>query len=177
MAQALTLARPYARAAFATARAAGQIAEWSRGFAFATAAAADPQVVVLSGDPRVGAGELAELHRAPDAPADGAFARFLRVLADARRLDLMVEVAALYEELKLEADATLKVTVTSAMALDAAEQEQLRAALQRRFSRAIEMTIRQDPALLGGVIVDAGDEVIDGSARGRLERLTGALQH
>ncbi|MDE1898426.1 MAG: F0F1 ATP synthase subunit delta, partial [Xanthomonadaceae bacterium] len=64
--------------------------------------------------------------RAPDAPADGAFARFLRVLADARRLDLMVEVAALYEELKLEADATLKVTVTSAMALDAAEHDHLR---------------------------------------------------
>ena len=177
MAQALTLARPYARAAFAAARAAGQTAEWSRGFAFAAAAAADPQVLALSGDPRVTPGELAELHRAPDAASDGAFARFLRVLADARRLDLLVEVAALYEDLKREADATLRVTVTSAMALDAGELERLRAALKRRFSREIEMTTRHDPALLGGVIVDAGDEVIDGSARGRLERLAGALLH
>ena len=177
MAQALTLARPYARAAFATARAAGQTAEWSRGFAFAAVAAADAQVIALRGDPRVGAAELAELHRAPDAPAEGAFARFLRVLADAGRLGLLVEVAALYEDLKREADATLRVTVTSAMALDGGETERLRAALKRRFAREIEMTIRHDPALLGGVIVDAGDEVIDGSARGRLERLAGALLH
>lgn len=177
MAQALTLARPYARAAFATARAAGQTAEWSRGFAFAAVAAADAQVIALRGDPRVGAAELAELHRAPDASVDGAFARFLRVLADAGRLGLLVEVAALYEDLKREADATLRVTVTSAMALDGGETERLRAALKRRFAREIEMTIRHDPALLGGVIVDAGDEVIDGSARGRLERLAGALLH
>lgn len=177
MAQALTLARPYARAAFATARAAGQTAEWSRGFAFAAVAAADAQVIALRGDPRVGAAELAELHRAPDAPVEGAFARFLRVLADAGRLGLLVEVAALYEDLKREADATLRVTVTSAMALDGGETERLRAALKRRFAREIEMTIRHDPALLGGVIVDAGDEVIDGSARGRLERLAGALLH
>jgi F-type H+-transporting ATPase subunit delta len=65
--------------------------------------------------------------------------------------------------------------VSSAMALDAAQTEQLRASLQRRFKRDIALETRVDPALLAGVVIDTGSEVIDGSARGRLAQLASAL--
>lgn len=67
--------------------------------------------------------------------------------------------------------------MTSALALDAAQAEQLKASLKRRFKREIELETSVDPELLGGVVVDTGDEVIDGSARGRLERLAHALMN
>jgi F-type H+-transporting ATPase subunit delta len=67
------------------------------------------------------------------------------------------------------------VKVTSAMALDAAQTEQLKASLKRRFKRDIELETQVDPSLLAGVVIDTGSEVIDGSARGRLQRMAGAL--
>jgi len=67
------------------------------------------------------------------------------------------------------------VKVTSAMALDAAQAEQLKASLKRRFKRDIELETQVDASLLGGVVIDTGSEVIDGSARGRLAKLAGAL--
>jgi F-type H+-transporting ATPase subunit delta len=63
------------------------------------------------------------------------------------------------------------------MALDNAQAEQLKASLKRRFKREIELQTQVDPSLLGGVVIDTGSEVIDGSARGRLERLASALTH
>ncbi|WP_049620787.1 F0F1 ATP synthase subunit delta [Frateuria defendens] len=175
MAQALTLARPYARAAFELAHEAGALAPWSQALAFAAAVAKDPRVAGFGNDPRVAPAQLTALHLPEGAPADGAFARFLGELAAQRRLALLPEVAELFEEYKRESEQQLLVKVTSAMALDAAQAEQLKASLKRRFKREIELETAVDPALLGGVVIDTGSEVIDGSARGRLARLAGAL--
>ena len=109
--------------------------------------------------------------------ADGAFARFLGELAAHRRLALLPEVAVLYEAYKRESESQLLVKVTSAMALDAAQADQLKASLKRRFKREIELQTAVDPSLIGGVVIDTGSEVIDGSARGRLARLSSALAH
>ena len=175
MAQAITLARPYARAAFELAHEAGTLGEWSQAFAFAAAVAKDPRVNALVGDPRVQPTQLVALHLPQEMGADTAFAQFLKTLAEQRRLALLPEVVELYEEHKREAGAQLKVKVTSAMALDAGQAEQLKASLKRRFKREIELETKVDPALLGGVVIDTGSEVIDGSARGRLQRLAAAL--
>ncbi|PWK92379.1 F0F1 ATP synthase subunit delta [Fulvimonas soli] len=177
MAQAITLARPYARAAFEAAHAAGALADWSTSLAFAAEVAKEPRVAALAGDPRVTPEQLVALHLPPGAAADGAFARFLGELAAHRRLALLPEVAALYETYKRESESQLLVKVTSAMALDAAQAEQLKASLKRRFKREIQLETAVDPALLGGVVIDTGSEVIDGSARGRLERLASTLTH
>ena len=69
------------------------------------------------------------------------------------------------------------VKVTSAMALDSAQTELLKTSLKRRFKREIELETQVDASLLGGVVIDTGSEVIDGSARGRLTRLASALTH
>jgi F-type H+-transporting ATPase subunit delta len=175
MAQALTLARPYARAAYELAHAGGALAAWSQAFAFAAEVAADPRVAALVGDPRVQPAQLVALHLPAELSADSAFAQFLGALAEQRRLDLLPDVAALYEEYRRESESQLLVKVTSAMALDAAQTEQLKGSLARRFKREIELETTVDAALLGGVIIDTGSEVIDGSARGRLQRLSSAL--
>lgn len=175
MAQAITLARPYARAAFELAQQAGALGDWSDAFAFAVEVAKDPRVAALVGDPRVQPAQLVALHLPQGVGADAPFAQFLVSLAEQRRLGLLPEVAELFEEHRREAGAQLKVKVTSAMALDAAQADELKASLKRRFKREIELETRIDPALLGGVVIDTGSEVIDGSARGRLQRLASAL--
>jgi F-type H+-transporting ATPase subunit delta len=177
MAQAITLARPYARAAFELAQAEGALGAWSQALAFAAEVARDARVAALSNDPRVTPEQLVALHLPEGMQADSAFGNFLAQLAEQRRMALLPEVGALYETYKRESESQLLVKVTSAMALDNAQAEQLKASLKRRFKREIELQTQVDPSLLGGVVIDTGSEVIDGSARGRLERLASALTH
>lgn len=174
-AQSITLARPYARAAFELARAEGALAAWSQALAFAAQVSADARVAALSNDPRVQPEQLVALHLPEGAKTDSAFGKFLTELAEQHRMALLPDVAALYETYKRESESQLLVKVTSAMALDAAQTEQLKASLKRRFKREIELETQVDPSLLAGVVIDTGSEVIDGSARGRLQRLATAL--
>jgi F-type H+-transporting ATPase subunit delta len=176
MAQAITLARPYARAAFEVAHATGSLDAWSQALAFAAAVAADSRVAALGTDPRVLPAQLVALHLPAGMAADAPFAQFLGEMAEQRRLALLPEVAELYEAFKRESESLL-VKVTSAMALDSAQAEQLKVSLKRRFKREIELETQVDAALLAGVVIDTGDEVIDGSARGRLAKLASALAH
>ncbi|MFC4763282.1 F0F1 ATP synthase subunit delta [Dyella koreensis] len=175
MAQAITLARPYARAAFELAHASGALAAWSQALAFAATVAKDPRVAGLGNDPRVLASQLVALHLPQGMGSDTPFAKFLGELAEHRRMALLPEVADLFETYKRESESQLLVKVTSAMALDAAQAEQLKTSLKRRFKREIELETQVDASLLGGVVIDTGSEVIDGSVRGRLARLSSAL--
>lgn len=173
MAQALTLARPYARAAYAIARQEGNATRWSEALAFAARVAADPQARALLGHPQLGRSDAVAL-LSPDDAAD-TFRDFLRLLADNRRLPLLAEIAGLYEELRAEDERVVRAKVTSATALPAAELDTIRAALKRRFGREVELETAVDEALIGGAVIDAGDVVIDGSLRGKLSRLQSAL--
>ena len=173
MSQALTLARPYARAAFGIARDAGDYASWSNALAFASRVAADPQVVDLLGSPKLTHADAVSL-----LAIDGASEQvrsFLALLADNRRLALLPEIAGLFEELRTEAERVVKARVTSATALGAGELEGIRAALKKRFGRDIEIETAVDASLIGGAVIDAGDVVIDGSLKGKLGRLQAAL--
>ena len=173
MSQALTLARPYARAAFAIARDAGKLAGWSDALGFAARVAADPRVAALLGHPRLGRDDAVAL-LAIDG-ADATFADFLGLLFDNRRLPLLPEIAGLYDELRLESERVVKAKVTSAAALPAAELDSIKAALKKRFGREVEIETDLDPSLIGGAVIDAGDVVIDGSLRGKLDRLQSTL--
>lgn len=177
MSQAITLARPYARAAFELAQGTDELDAWSAALAFGGAVARDDRVVALAGDPGVRADQLVGLHLASDMPADSAFASFLDAMARERRMALLPEVAELFEGYRRESQSQLLVKVTSAIALDAAQTQQLKDSLKRRFKREIELETTVDEALMAGVVIDTGSEVIDGSARGRLARLSSALMH
>jgi F-type H+-transporting ATPase subunit delta len=178
MSQPLTLARPYARAAFELATSSGNaLGDWARKLAFAAQVAANPDVQALFGNPRVGPAELASLFLADGEPADSPFASFVGLLAENQRLQALPEIAALFEQRKREAEQILQVRVRTATPIDAAETAKLKDALKRRFGRDIELEQTLDPAVLGGAIIDAGDVVIDGSVRGRLNHLDAALTH
>lgn len=173
MSNALTLARPYARAAFALANEHGRLPLWSALFTTAAAIASDSRVAGVLGDPKVGAQTLVNLV-APD-EADEQFRRFLALLADNRRLALLPEIAGLYETLRAEQEKLVKARVTSAVALDAGQIEQIQRSLSKRFGREVAIETALDPALIGGAVIDAGDIVIDGSVRTKLARLGAAL--
>lgn len=177
MTQALTLARPYARAAFSIAREAGAFAQWSQALAFSARVAADPQIAGLLGHPRLADADAVALLAPSDdnAGAGQAFADFLALLAENRRLALLPEIAGQYEQLRADAEHIVRATVTSASELPAGELDSIRAALKRRFGREVELETAIDQALIGGAVIAAGDVVIDGSLRGKLARLQSAL--
>ena len=173
MSQALTLARPYARAAFAIAKESGALPAWSDALVFAARVAADPQVAALLGNPKLTQADAATLLAADG--AGEAFGNFLGLLFDNRRLALLPEISGMYDALRFEAERVVKAKVTSAAALPAAELETIKAALRKRFGREVEVESAIDASLIGGAVIDAGDVVIDGSIRGKLGRLQSAL--
>ena len=173
MSQALTLARPYARAAFSAARDEGRVAAWSQALAFAARVAADPQARALLKHPQLGAGQASML-LVMDA-GDASFGRFVEMLADNRRLELLPEIAGLFEQLRAEDQRVVKARVRSAAPLADADLAAIRDGLRRRFGRDVELETELDESLIGGAVIDAGDVVIDGSIRGKLERLQSAL--
>jgi F-type H+-transporting ATPase subunit delta len=172
MAERATIARPYAKAAFEYARGARAFAEWSQGLEAASAIVADPRVRAAVKDPQWSAADLAGLMTdAAGAKLDAGMQNFVRVLAENRRLLLLPEIAARYEVLRAQVENTVDVEVVSAVALDSAQADKLVAALNSRLKRRVRMRNVVDATLLGGALIRAGDLVIDGSLRGRLQRL------
>ncbi len=188
MAEPITIARPYARAAFESASAGGALAAWSHFLAQAATWVRDTQIEPLIGDPRVRTdqliGLLQELSSA-SAGAPGAQTRltpaqlqeeqrnFLALLANNARLRLLPQVAVQYEALRAEAEHVADVEVSSALALSPEQTRGLKTALERRLGRAVRLHESVDPALLGGAVVRFGDFVVDGSLRRRVERAGG----
>jgi F-type H+-transporting ATPase subunit delta len=175
MAQPLTIARPYARAAFEHASARAAVSEWARKLAFAAGAAMDPRVSALFGDPRIEPRALATLFQEGGEAADSDFTHFLELLADNRRLRELPEIAALFDKMKREAEHVLKARVRSAVALDDAQVQRLVAALKQRYRSDIELERSIDASVLGGAVIDVGENVIDGSLKSRLAKLETAL--
>jgi F-type H+-transporting ATPase subunit delta len=171
-----TIARPYARAAFHYARGDNALAAWSDLLAKVSATLADERVERLIGNPHVRTPELVEfLLDVAGATANANARNFLRLLADNRRLGALPQIAAQYEVLRAEVENTVDVTVTSALPLSAEQSAKLSAALAKRLKRAVRLHAEIDPALIGGAVVRAGDFVVDGSLRGRVERLGTAM--
>jgi F-type H+-transporting ATPase subunit delta len=153
-----------------------RLAEWSRMLEFLATAAANPTMERFLAAPSITA--EAKAYRLADVCGDvitDAGRNFVGVLAANRRLNLIGEIREQFEELRAQEERVLDVQVVSAFELDDAERERLIAALKRKHQKEVQLTTRVDRALLGGAIVRAGDVVIDGSVRGRLEKLVDAL--
>jgi F-type H+-transporting ATPase subunit delta len=172
VAERATIARPYGKAAFEYARDANAFAKWSQGLKAAAEIVADPRVAALTKSPERTPTDLAGLISdvAGDS-LDPAMQNFVRVVAENHRLLLLPEIAAHFEELRSAIENTVDVDVVSAVPLSDAEAGKLAAALNARLKRQVRMRNSVDAALLGGAIIRAGDLVIDGSLKGRLERL------
>jgi len=167
-----TLARPYARAAFEAARDADRLAVWSANLAFAAELAGSAQIGQFSGDPRVSRAQFhALISGLGQGRFDESFANFLRVLIERDRFELVPEIAVQFEHYRRQAEARVQVRVSSAQPLSDQDKVELVERLGKRFSREIELETEVDESLIAGAVVRAGDEVIDGSVRGRLEQL------
>ncbi len=176
MIEPMTLARPYARAAFDYARQAEQLDPWLSALSTLAASASDPRVTRMLKDPAMTGEARADAFCGllGDSAPSGMNA-FLHVMAENGRLDLLPEVAELLGDLKAALEATVEVEVTSAMDVSDEELQQLTAAMTERLERTVSISTLTDPSLIGGAVIRAGDLVIDGSVRGRLRKLAGAL--
>ena len=171
-----TLARPYARAAFSLADQAGTVESWSAALATASEAVESEAMQRVIGHPKVDEKRLLGLFdevlgEAAEGNNNRAFRSFLTVLMHYRRLPMLPEIAAQFETLRRASEHRLKVNVTSAVEMDADQLERLAARLREKFGTEIEMETGVYADLIGGLVVRAGDKVIDASVRGRLEQL------
>jgi F-type H+-transporting ATPase subunit delta len=111
-----------------------------------------------------------------DGELDDKAGNFLIVLAENGRLALLPNISEIFELLKAEYEKTINVEVTSAYEVSSEETEKLSDALHKKLQREVNLTTHVDESLLGGVVIKAEDSVIDGSVRGKLRKLSQALQ-
>ena len=180
-----TIARPYARAAFAVAKENDALEELSRSLGIAKDILADGQVTRFLADPAMTDEQRLEFLSgifAEAAGKDSVFAgssehgtNFLKLLLEYGRVDVLPEISGLFDALKAEVENTVDVTVTSASALSADQVNEIVGALKERLGRDVSLSTEIDEDLIGGAVIRAGDVVIDGSVRARLEGLANAL--
>ena len=176
MADISTLARPYAKAVFELARDSGKLKEWSAQLAAIAAAIGNPQLGKLIGHPTLTKAQLAAILGEVLGKQIGSEAQsLLRLLTENGRLKCAPSIAEQYEALRAEAESRVEVEITSAVAVEAAQQSALAASIKKRLSRDVVVQWKTDEALIAGAVIRAGDLVIDGSVRGELERLQTVL--
>jgi F-type H+-transporting ATPase subunit delta len=166
-----TLARPYAKAVFELAQKANQLASFSTKLATCAALSANAEVAKLLSSPRLQAAQRVALLLPQGDTADSAYGQFLSAMAENQRLSLLPEVAAQFEALRADAEKTLTVKVRTALAIEAAQQQQLIEKLSKRFNRTVSLQVVLEPDLIGGAVLDTGSIVIDGSLSGKLSRM------
>lgn len=171
-----TIARPYAEAVFSRAKDSDSLSQWSDMLSLLAALVQDPQVEDLIDNPDVSRDRCADLLLeigGEQLTEEGR--NLVRLLAANRRLIVLPEIQALFQELYAESQGTLDVHVTSAYVVSAAQEKQLADALRAKLGREVRISSDKDPALIAGVIIRAGDLVIDGSFKGQLENLANEL--
>jgi len=172
-----TLARPYAKAAFEFASAAGTTESWSKMLNLAAIAVEVPEVAALLNDPRLTSeSKVQGLVRLLGDDADEAFRNYVQTLGENDRLSVLPTVWELYEDIKAQAEKTLEAEVETAFELSNAQLQTLAAALSKRLDRTVNLQQVVNPALIGGVLIRAGDVVVDGSVRGKLSQLAESLK-
>lgn len=172
MADLTRFARPYARAAFQYACEHQSQPLWSDALATLGSLCTDNRILALLKNPRVTADYKVATLLKLAAITDTHIANLVQLLARNKRLLLLLTVSQLFNRLKLEQEACVEVSVTSAFPLNETDSSQLEQHLAAKLSRKINLSITTDASLLGGVIIQYDNIVIDASARERLNRLS-----
>jgi F-type H+-transporting ATPase subunit delta len=176
MAEAITIARPYANAVFALAQEKGELKAWSDLLAVLAQCAADPEMQSIITSPAVSDEQAVSVLADIAGDAMTAEAKnFLSLLAENDRLLLLTDITVLFEALRAEAEKSMTADVISARELTSEQADKISAALKARLGRDVTLNTSIDESLLGGAIIRAGDLVIDGSAVGKLNRLANAI--
>lgn len=177
MAELITIARPYAEAAFKLAKGSGQLAAWSGQLDVLAQLVSAPEVADLIGNPAIDGQQLQALFDAGlGKTALPEVQRLVAVLLENQRAQAIPEISALFDELKNEAEGVLDAHIQTAFPLTDAQIADLVKALEKRFSRKISTTVTVDTALIGGVRIVVGDDVIDDSVQGKLQAMAYRLK-
>lgn len=180
MAEAITLARPYAKAIFGLAQQAGDFAGWSDALGKVTAVVTNPAIAGLLNSPQVTPAELASsvndvVGKLGASSVSDKVANFVSLLAENRRLGLIADIAAQFEVMRNEAENSVDAVMRSATQPTDAQIEAIRLGLEKKLGRDVKLSVVVDESLLGGALIKAGDLVIDGTVKTKLARLGSAL--
>lgn len=176
MAELSTLARPYAKAAFEYALASKQLAQWAEQLVTAAAVVSEPGMKAALNNPALTAQQQAGMVGDVCGDALGAQQRnFIAVVAGNKRLALLPEISTLFAQYKANHEKSVDVEVISAFDLADGARDKLAEILGKKLERDVKVRTSTDRNLLGGVLIKAGDLVIDGSVRGRLNKLAAAM--
>ena len=176
MSELTTVARPYAKAAFDFAVEANAVDNWFEMLVFAAEVANNETIAnYLSGNASVEQAQELFL-KVCDEQLNSNGQNFIKVMAENERLLVLPQVAEQFGELKAEYEKEVTVDVRSAVELDAEQQKTLSAALEKRLARKVKLNCVVDDTLVSGLVIKAGDMVIDGSVRGKLDRLATTMQ-
>jgi F-type H+-transporting ATPase subunit delta len=178
-----TIARPYAQAVFELANEAGELSAWSASLEVAGQLLADDGLVEFLSTPELSDDKrlefLSGLFKSANATklagGDKRGDNFLKLLLENKRIRVLPEISAHFEVLKADVENTVEATVTSAAPLSSKQKNEIASALKKRLGRDVNITTEIDENLIGGAVIRAGDVVIDGSLRARLEGLANAL--
>lgn len=176
MSELATLARPYAVAVFKRSSETGTTEKWSKSLAFISAALKDKEISSVVANPKVSRERLSALILdICQGQVDEEGANFLKLLVQNNRLTLAPTIAELFEALKAESEGYVDVEVATAYAFSKEEQQSFTSTLEKTLSKKVHMNVVVDKSLIGGVLVRAGDRVIDGSIKGQLQQLAKRL--
>lgn len=176
MAELTTLARPYAKAVFGAAQDQKAVDLWDQALAFAAQVAADQEVKNILAIPGLSEQRKAELFAdCFEEPLPEALRNFLLILAENKRLPLLPEISALFGLYRADLERTVKLKVSTAFEMTEEQQQKLIEALSKKLERKVALETAVDQSLIGGVVVNTGDLVIDASVRGKLAKMARAL--
>lgn len=176
MAEAITIARPYAAAIFALAQEKSDLQNWSEMLQVTAQCADNTEVQAILTSPAVSDEQAVDLLSDVTGKLSADARNFLLLLAENNRLLLLPEIAELFEQMRAEAEQMVTAEVVTARALTDTQKTKIAAALKKRLGKEVTLTEQVDESLLGGAIIRAGDLVIDGSALGKLNRLANAIR-
>ncbi|MBL8448149.1 MAG: F0F1 ATP synthase subunit delta [Zoogloeaceae bacterium] len=178
MAENVTIARPYADAAFKLAKGQGALGPWSDALEKLAQIVVDPAMRECINDPKLSADQLYGLITGiAGAELSADQQNFVRVLVENERLQVLPEIRDLFVDLKNQQEGVCEAQIASAFPLDDATLAALVADLEAKFKAKLQVTVTIDPELIGGVRVTIGDEVIDASVRGKLANMAAALKN
>ena len=171
-----TIARPYAKAAFDYAVENKTIAQWQEMLVFAAEVSKNETVKsLLTGS--IAAEKLADIFNGVcGEQLDQQGQNLVMILAENRRLQAFPEISVMFNQLKADYDKEIDVDITSAVKLNKKQQTDIGKSLEMHLARKVKLNCSVDPELIAGVLIKAGDTVIDGSLRSKLNRLSDALQ-
>ena len=178
MSELTTAARPYARAAFAYASDSGVVEQWAEMLSFCAAVADDETMKSALDQPALNRTQKGDLFNQVCAEKlNDQGKNFIKMLAENDRIALLPDIAVLFHHYQSDAEGAIDAELISALEVSEQQVQAIAASLTKRLGKKVSLSTTIDQSLIGGAVIRAGDMVIDGSVRGRLEKLSNSLSN